>query len=129
MAATDGLALLVRDATLLNARYPEGRASLRAGALRWIGELCPTEVSPLYRVEMRYRPPMHPIVFVRQPVLIPNAAGELPHMYHDGSLCLYRTGQWVSGDLLVETIVPWTSEWLMHYEFWRATGEWLGERR
>ena len=47
-------------------------------------------------------------------------------MYHDGSLCLYRTGQWVSGDLLVETIVPWTSEWLMHYEFWRATDEWLG---
>lgn len=26
--------------------------------------------------------------------------------------------------LLVETIVPWTSEWLYFYEIWLVTGEW-----
>ena len=29
--------------------------------------------------------------------------------------------------LIVDTIVPWTAEWLLHYEVWLATGEWLGD--
>jgi hypothetical protein len=28
--------------------------------------------------------------------------------------------------LYTETIVPWISEWLMYYELWLSTGEWLG---
>ena len=27
---------------------------------------------------------------------------------------------------VVNTIIPWTSEWLLHYELWHATGKWLG---
>lgn len=25
-----------------------------------------------------------------------------------------------------DTIVPWTAEWLLNYELWLATGEWVG---
>ena len=28
--------------------------------------------------------------------------------------------------LIADTIVPWTCEWLIHYEIWLATGEWHG---
>lgn len=27
---------------------------------------------------------------------------------------------------LWETVIPWTSEWLLHYEVWLATGDWHG---
>lgn len=27
---------------------------------------------------------------------------------------------------LADTIIPWTLDWLMHYEFWLATGKWRG---
>jgi hypothetical protein len=27
---------------------------------------------------------------------------------------------------MATTIVSWTSEWLLHYEVWRATGAWTG---
>jgi hypothetical protein len=41
-------------------------------------------------------------------------------------LCLYYPGQWRPDLLLSTTIVPWTAEWLMHYELWLATGHWTG---
>jgi hypothetical protein len=27
---------------------------------------------------------------------------------------------------IADTIVPWTSEWLMYYEIWLATSDWYG---
>ena len=29
--------------------------------------------------------------------------------------------------LFVDTLVPWTSEWLYHYELWVATRTWYGD--
>ena len=29
--------------------------------------------------------------------------------------------------LIVDTIVAWAAEWLLHYEIWLATGEWFGD--
>jgi hypothetical protein len=34
--------------------------------------------------------------------------------------------QWGPDRLLGTTIVPWTAEWLLHYELSLATGTWLG---
>jgi len=28
--------------------------------------------------------------------------------------------------MLHETIIPWTAEWIVFYELWKITGEWLG---
>ncbi len=117
---------LVREARLLNDHYPQGKATLKAGVLRWTGELQPSEVSRQYLVDLRYAPPYYPRVFVRRPKLVFDADGKLPHIYPDGSLCLHEPDQWSPGDPIAETVLPWTSEWLLHYEFWRATGEWCG---
>ena len=124
--ATRRLARLAGTAKRLDRMYPDGKATLRAGMLRWIGTLQPSEVSAVYRVELMYRPPRRPSVFVRWPKLAPDDKGHLPHIYSDGSLCLYEAGQWGHQDRIDETVLPWACEWLLHYEFWRATGDWHG---
>ena len=35
-------------------------------------------------------------------------------------------GEWAERMLIAEIIVPWISEWLLHYEIWLVTGEWHG---
>lgn len=117
---------LAREASLLREYYPRGTATLKAGMLRWTGELQPSEVSNQYSVALRYAPPKHPRVHVRRPKLVVDATDQLPHIYKDGSLCLYEPDQWAHGDPIATTILPWTCEWLLHYEFWRATGKWCG---
>lgn len=49
-------------------------------------------------------------------------------MYGQESLCLYlpNSGEWTPEMPIAVTIVPWASVWLYFYEFWYATGEWLG---
>ncbi|MCY3791669.1 MAG: hypothetical protein OXH63_23080 [Gemmatimonadetes bacterium] len=127
MAQTDSRTLeLIREVRLLKDHYPHGKATLKAGVLRWTGELQPSEVSRQYQVGLRYAPPYYPRVFVRRPKLVHDADGNLPHIYPDGSLCLHEPDQWTPGDPIAKTILPWTSEWLLHYELWRATGEWCG---
>ena len=127
MAKTNRHALaLVHEAELLNQHYPQGHPTLKAGILRWTGDLQPSEVSRQYLVDLRYAPPHPPRVFVRRPRLAFDAAGHLPHIYPNGSLCLHESDQWSPGDPVAETILPWTCEWLLHYELWLATGEWCG---
>lgn len=50
----------------------------------------------------------------------------LPHVYDDGTLCLYERGEWNDNMFLADTIVPWASEWLAHYEIWLGHGKWYG---
>lgn len=111
---------------MLDHNYPHGKATLKAGGLRWTGDLQPSEASRQYLVALRHAPPRYPRVFVRRPKLAIDADGNLPHIYPDGSLCLHEPGQWSPGDPIAKTILPWTCEWLLHYEFWLATGEWCG---
>lgn len=120
------LAEVVREATLLHQEFPHVRPTVRDGTLRWAGELRPSEVSVAYQIELLYSPPGLPWVYVRKPALCPDENGELPHIYANGALCLHEQDQWSPGDPLAETILPWTCEWLLHYEFWRAIGEWNG---
>jgi hypothetical protein len=43
-------------------------------------------------------------------------------------LCIYykRAKEWDETKFIADTIIPWTSEWLLHYEIWVATGTWQG---
>lgn len=124
--ASKRLPQLFQEINLLRSHYPHGTTKLKAGTLRWTGDLQPTEISNPYLVVVRYAPPKPPHITVRRPGLVVDANGHLPHTFSDGSLCLYKPGQWTHGDRIATTILPWTSEWLLHYEFWRATGEWYG---
>jgi hypothetical protein len=51
----------------------------------------------------------------------------LPHVYPLNTLCLFLGNrEWHESIPIADTLVPWASEWLLYYELWLATGEWLG---
>jgi hypothetical protein len=62
-----------------------------------------------------------------EPRLEPAERDLLHHLYPNGDLCLHRLDEWGPSMLLIETIVPWTSEWLAHYELWKRTHQWYGD--
>jgi hypothetical protein len=101
------------------------KIGLRHGRLSWEGELQPTPLSVGYLVRIEATVPRRPRVSVLSPALI-EPASELPHVFRDGSLCLSYPWQWDHTKPIARTIVPWTSEWLLHYELWKVTGEWHG---
>lgn len=53
-------------------------------------------------------------------------AKSIPHTYTDGSLCLHDFSEWRGHMVIADTTLAWTAEWLIHYEIWRATGDWHG---
>lgn len=89
----------------------------------WTGTVEPID-GTRYTVKITYRKPKPPRVWVIEP-LVPDSA---PHLYSDGSLCLYypKDRSWTPKEFIAETIVPWTAEWLAFYEIWRITGKWYG---
>ena len=110
----------------MRSSWPQGAIVLRPGVLVWQSVVKPTAISLDYRVEISYRPGRHPCVVVLDP--LEGRPGEnLPHVYRDGSLCLYEAGQWTADMYIARTIVPWASEWLVHYELWLASGIWYGD--
>jgi hypothetical protein len=89
----------------------------------------PTAASRLYAVRIAYRTGQMPQVFVLDPPLQSrDGSAAIPHMYDraKGQICLHLPEEWDPSMRITETIIPWTSEWLFHYELWRAGGEWLG---
>lgn len=105
--------------------FPQFRCRVvRSGGVEWCGRLSPTAESPTYDIRIVHPPDGVPKVYVDRPRL----AADAPHVYRDGSLCLYWPVEWrwAAGESLAETIVPWTALWLYFYELWLTTGEWLG---
>ncbi len=99
-------------------------------AVVWVGELQPTKLSRKYQAKIEYRIDKVPSTNIISPKLaLFEGARKLPHIYSDGSLCLYtpKNGEWHAGKNIASTIVPWISLWLFYYEAWLITGEWLGD--
>jgi hypothetical protein len=99
--------------------------SIKRSCLSWVGELQPTPLSVHYTIGIEATPERRPRVSVISPVLVESAV-ELPHVFEDGCLCLCFPWQWDHTKSIARTIVPWASEWLLFYELWKATGQWLG---
>lgn len=112
----------------LKQAYPESHATLKRDVLCWVADLTPTPVSRTYRVKLEIHKDGKPVVRLVRPTLQTRDGERCPHLYRGGVLCLYLPGafEWTKEMQLVETIVPWISEWLAHYEVWLATGEWTG---
>ena len=64
------------------------------------------------------------------PKLIQKNGERVPHLYDQETqrLCLFmpKYEEWKPFMYISETIIPWASEWLVFYELWLSTGEWLG---
>lgn len=117
---------LARQAFALRARFPDGRGKLSPTRFVWTGTLQPNVVSRAYTVRIVLNKEQFPRVEVIEPTLETRPGDSLPHVFDDGSLCLHLENEWTSDMLMVHTTVPWTSEWLINYEIWKATGIWYG---
>lgn len=108
-----------------------GRSTPSRTSRRVVGTLQPTPVSNTYTVEIRFSVDAPPQVWVLSPELpLHPSAKRLPHVYLEGNLCLYTFDQGDFqrySDYIADTIIPWTIEWLAHYEIWFATGVWYGD--
>ena len=131
----------------MRATWPALQLVARDGSMAaWEGPVRP--LLQTYQVGILYRAPMvvevldprrlQPRVSVLSPPLRPRPGdpeGRLPHVYYgpngDVTLCLLdpEAGDWSPADLVAETTVPWTIEWLAAYEGWRATGKWTASGR
>ncbi len=102
------------------------RGTVRAGKLRWEGEIQPSSQSETYLVGIDYAPSGPPDITVLSPRLEAPEGESLPHVYPGERLCLCYPRQWRAEMRIDQTIVPWIAEWLFHYELWSFTGRWHG---
>lgn len=105
---------------------------VRNNVLQWIGTLKSSPIGCDYKVKLQYEDGNPPHVFVLDPLPLKLAEKQtrLPHVYDHSKqrLCLYYPdgNEWNNTKSIAQTIMPWTIEWLYHYELWLITGEWLG---
>ncbi len=118
---------MAQQALGLRSVFSDADLTLKPGRLSWTGRLQPCDLSRIYTVQITYARGRYPAVRVLAPKLQAAKNGFLPHTYDNGTLCLHNAGQWKASILIVDTIVPWAAEWLLHYEIWLATGEWFGD--
>jgi len=113
--------------------HPGFKTRVEGGLLVTRGLVRPSEVNQAYRVRVEYRVWQSPKAWVEEPPLRRLEPQErIPHTYLDDDgterPCLYlpQSGDWSPDKKLAMTILPWLSVWLLFYESWRVTGEWLG---
>lgn len=117
---------LARQAFALRPRFPDATTKLTPTRFTWTGTLQPNDLSRVYTVRITLTDGQYPKVEVLDPVLEGRPGESIPHLFGDGSLCLHLEHEWNSSMSMVHTTVPWTSEWLLNYEIWKATGVWYG---
>lgn len=111
--------------------FPNSKVSLSQNIMTWKCTITPSPLSASYDIKLSYKQGEHPNVYVVAPKLaLHPGAKKLPHVYSTEKqwLCIYfrRGREWRSNMHIADTIIPWTSEWLWHYECWFITGEWHG---
>jgi len=123
---------LTIQAYKLQSYFPDSKCSIRNNTLTWKGFLQPMVLSLKYWIKLVYQKDTHPDVYVLDPKPLIFAEGKtkLEHVYNTKKqhLCLYyrKANEWDASMFIANTIIPWTSEWLLHYEVWVATGVWHG---
>lgn len=107
--------------------FPDFRSGGRGERWWWVGTLQPSAISDLYTVQILYDMPLRPKVSVLAPTLqLAEGRERLPHVFPEDHLCLHLGHEWRPDMFISSTVVPWTAEWLIHYESWLLTGDWQG---
>ncbi len=119
------------QAQRLKALFPNSEINFNSQVLNWRCVITPSPLSREYQIKLVLGRGEQPNVYIESPLLeLYPEKNSLPHVYSTKKqwLCLYykKVKQWNSGMYLADTVVPWISEWLMHYELWLCTGIWHG---
>ena len=108
-------------------KYPEFTARRLGNEAVWEGRFQPSQSCATYLVRIEALTGQRPWVTVLEPELrIPRDKWLETHRFSHGGLCLHLHEQWTRDQLIAEMIVPWTAIWLINYEYWLASGLWLG---
>ena len=122
---------IARQLIELRRLYQDGSGRIDGDHLVWQGQLKPSFFSREYIAEVEYQEGTFPIARILEPS-IRKLAGDRkpPHVFNGvgDPLCLFYAParEWNASMLIARTIVPWTCEWLFHFEAWLFTGEWDG---
>lgn len=110
---------------MMRKHFPCFNCSVMGRVLTCVGEITPSEGCDTYKVKICLPVGMTPRVKVLNPKI---EYDRRIHMYACGHLCLYKPKDqpWMETDYVHEKILPWTAEWLVYYELFLITGEWLG---
>lgn len=105
--------------------------------VRWEGYL--RGFQKFYLIEVIWAPGIidRPYVKLLNPQLEPREDEDfekIPHLIYDESaprnsyLCLFddEGKEWTDKDLIADTTIPWTAQWLYYYELWHFDGVWRG---
>ena len=109
--------------------FPDFNVRVESNKLIINGQIKPTARSVSYTVQIEYQCKNVPRVKVLNPKLVKNFNNEeIPHIFPGKILCLYmaKYREFQFSDFISQTIIPWTSLWLYHYEVWHTSGSWLG---
>jgi hypothetical protein len=108
-------------------KFPDCTARRRGNEAIWEGHFRPIKACATYLVRIEALSGQRPRVRVLEPKLqIPPERYQETHCFSDGSLCLHLHEQWTPDKYVADTIVPWIPLWLINYEYWLATDQWLG---
>lgn len=99
----------------------------------WKGKLKSSPIGDEYLIEVSYKKGEAPKIFILDPpkLKLPDGVKVLEHVYDTKKqrLCLYypKAKEWKETMTISSTIMPWTIEWLYHYEVWLINGgSWQG---
>lgn len=104
----------------------------------WTGPVRGFKMQYTINVSWRFRSKrIAPNVFVNSPKIKPRLGESfegIPHLQfnssnpEDSALCLFdpEGREWNASMFIADTIIPWASEWLHHYECWHLDGVWRG---
>lgn len=115
----------ILEMSRLKKYFPFLNCTLRGNQLTCRGTITPSDGCDTYKIKLVYIRGRTPKVYVIDPPIEPHPKY---HIYDGGHLCLYdpRESPWSPDMMVHETIIPWTAEWLVFYEIWKETGDWLG---
>ncbi len=112
--------------------FPDSKCYIVRNKLVWKAKVSPSPLSRIYNAELYYTIHDRPKMYIVGNELQKLDDVNFPHKYKIDKenkrvlLCLYRYNEFSNCKLLSNTIIPWTIEWLYHYEIWLTTGNWLG---
>ena len=116
----------------LKSRFPSSRVTHDKGKLVWTTEITPADGCETYNLRLTWSKGRFPEVWASGGALERcDDFGSIPHKFgfdakaKSVNLCLQRR-DWNGRQLIADTYVPWAMEWLVFFELWLATGEWLG---
>jgi hypothetical protein len=115
--------VIAGETRLIKEHFPFIKVTIVPGGMICIGKFRPTELSIEYTYKVEYRPNHAPKVYILSPCIGYN---DETHMYPDKSLCLYYPGDysWNDESHIYNTIIPWTHEWIVFYEWYQISGKW-----